>query len=409
MRMLADVGCTVEFERPASERFDVVVINTCGFISDAKEESIETILQWGEAKADGLVGQLFVMGCLSERYREELPREIREVDRWFGKTDWPEIARTLARRSPACAKYDRVVTTPTHHAYLKISEGCNRFCAFCAIPLITGRHTSRPIEEIVAEVEMLVKRGVREFNVIAQELTYYGIDLYGQRRLVELIRAISAVDGVKWIRLHYAYPADFPEELLDEMAANDKVCKYLDIALQHVSDRVLANMKRHIDGEQTRRLLVKIREKVPGIHLRTTLMVGFPGEEEGDFEELLEFVSQQRFERMGAFAYCEEDDTYAAKNFDDVISDEVKQRRLERLMELQEGISQSIQESKIGSVMEVVVDREETEYYVSRSQYDSPEVDPEILIKKTRKLQPGQFYNVKVLEALPFELIAEVI
>lgn len=408
MRMLDSVGCEVVFEQPASVEFDAVVINTCGFIGDAKEESINTILEWAEAKTAGSIKYLYVMGCLSERYRQELPVEIAEVDAWYGKHDWPALTVELSKLHPGCAPYDRVITTPRHHAYLKIAEGCNRFCAFCAIPLITGRFKSRPIEDIVDEVKLLTSRGVKEINVIAQELTSYGIDIYGERRLAQLIRAIAEVDEVMWIRLHYAYPAEFPYELLDVMADEPKVCKYLDIALQHISDNVLSNMRRHITGEETRALLAEIRRRVPGIHLRTTLMVGFPGEGEKEFEELLDFVREQRFERMGAFAYCEEDDTYAQKKLSDEISDEVKQTRLDRLMSVQEEISMEIQQSKIGKVYRVIIDREEPDYYIGRTEYDSPEVDPEVLVEKTCKLNVGEFHNVEVVSALPFELIAKI-
>ncbi|MDE5827462.1 MAG: 30S ribosomal protein S12 methylthiotransferase RimO [Duncaniella sp.] len=411
MRMLADVGYDVtdvaSDDFLGSDAGKVVVVNTCGFIGDAKEESINEILAWCEAKNRGEIDALYVMGCLSQRYADELPAEIPEVDKWYGKTDWTRLVLDLAHRAPGSAPYDRVITTPRHHAYLKIAEGCNRFCSFCAIPLITGRYKSRPIEEIVDEVRMLVGRGVREFNVIAQDLTNYGKDIYGKVEIARLIDEISQVEGVEWIRLHYAYPKDFPLELLDVMAARDNVCKYLDIALQHVSDSVLDNMRRHITGEETRRLLAEIRRRVPGIHLRTTLMVGFPGEGETEFEELVEFVKEQRFERMGAFAYCEEDDTFGAKNFSDDIPDEVKQSRLERLMAVQEDISLAAQEAKVGKIFRVVVDREEDEFYVGRTEFDSPEVDPEVLIRKTMPLQKGEFYNVRITSALPFELIGE--
>ena len=411
MRMLADVGYDVtdvaSDDFLGSDAGKVVVVNTCGFIGDAKEESINEILAWCEAKNRGEIDALYVMGCLSQRYADELPAEIPEVDKWYGKTDWTRLVSDLAHRAPGSAPYDRVITTPRHHAYLKIAEGCNRFCSFCAIPLITGRYKSRPIEEIVDEVRMLVGRGVREFNVIAQDLTNYGKDIYGKVEIARLIDEISQVEGVEWIRLHYAYPKDFPLELLDVMAARDNVCKYLDIALQHVSDSVLANMRRHITGEETRRLLAEIRRRVPGIHLRTTLMVGFPGEGETEFEELVEFVKEQRFERMGAFAYCEEEDTFGAKNFSDDIPDEVKQSRLERLMAVQEDISLAAQEAKVGKIFRVVVDREEDEFYVGRTEFDSPEVDPEVLIRKTMPLQKGEFYNVRITSALPFELIGE--
>ena len=329
------------------------------------------------------------------------------MDKWYGKTDWAGLVSELAHRAPGSAPYDRILTTPRHHAYLKIAEGCNRFCSFCAIPLITGRYKSRPVEESVAEVRMLVGRGVREFNVIAQDLTNYGKDLYGKVEIARLIDEIAAVEGVEWIRLHYAYPKDFPMELLDVMARHDNVCKYLDIALQHVSDPVLANMRRHITGNETRALLAEIRRRVPGIHIRTTLMVGFPGEGEAEFAELMDFVKEQRFERMGAFAYCEEEDTFGAKNFTDDIPDDVKQSRLERLMAAQEEISLAIQESKVGQTLRVVIDREEPEFYIGRTEFDSPEVDPEVLIKKTMPLERGEFYNVRITSALPFELMAE--
>lgn len=413
MKMLADVGYDVVDS--ASEEFlecdgsKIVVINTCGFIGDAKEESINEILSWCEAKNDGVIDTLYVMGCLSQRYSSELPAEIPEVDKWYGKTDWSRLVADLAERNPGSAPYDRIITTPRHHAYLKIAEGCNRFCSFCAIPLITGRYTSRPIEEIVAEVKILVGRGVKEFNVIAQDLTNYGKDLYGKVEIARLVDAIADVNGVEWIRLHYAYPKDFPMELLDVMARRSNVCKYLDIALQHVSDKVLENMRRHITGDETRTLLAEIRRRVPGIHIRTTLMVGFPGEGDSEFDELLEFVKEQRFERMGAFAYCEEEDTYGAKNFTDDIPDDVKQSRLERLMAAQEEISLAGQEAKVGRTLRVIIDREEEEFYVGRTEFDSPEVDPEVLVSKNKPLNKGEFYNVRITSAMPFELMAEPI
>lgn len=406
MRMLANAGCEVGFEKDASWAPDIVIINTCGFIGDAKEESINTILGWTEAKSRGEVGKVYVMGCLSQRYRNELPKEITEVDAWYGKYDWKSIVSDITSLHPATALYDRMITTPSHHAYLKIAEGCNRFCAFCAIPLITGRFQSRPMEEIENEVKMLVNRGVKEFNVIAQELTSYGLDLYGHRCLSELITRIAGIDGVEWIRLHYAYPADFPDDLLDVMAREPKVCKYLDIALQHISDIVLCGMNRHISSCQTRALLARIRKKVPGIHIRTTLMVGFPGEGEKEFEELLDFVKEQRFERMGAFAYCEEEGTAAARNLSDDIPAEVKQNRLDRLMALQEKISNELQQEKIGKRMKVIIDREEDDFYVGRTEFDSPEVDPEVLVEKSTKLDCGSFYEVEITDAMPFELVA---
>ena len=409
MKMLQDAGMDSVYESTDTRQLDIVVINTCGFIGDAKEESINTILGWCDAKKRGLVKEVYVMGCLSQRYAEELPKEITDVDGWYGKTDWHNLVSHLTHKYPSAAHYDRVITTPRHHAYLKIAEGCNRFCAFCAIPLITGRYKSRSIEEIVSEVRRLVSRGVKEFNVIAQELTNYGKDLYGKHAIGELIDAIAAVPGVEWIRLHYAYPADFPDELLDAMVRNRNVCRYLDIALQHISDKVLSNMRRHITGAETKALLKKIREKVPGIHIRTTLMVGFPGEGDAEFEELMDFVREQRFERMGAFAYCEEEDTYAALNFQDIIPQQVKDDRLDMLMEEQERISAEIQSSKVGEEMRVIIDREDSDYYIGRSEFDSPEVDPEVLISKNIKLEPGNFYNVRIVHSMPFELLAEVI
>lgn len=408
MKMLQSVGFSLSHNDVYDCGAEVTIINTCGFIGDAKEESINTILEAINAKEDGLTDKVIVMGCLSQRYREELLTEIPQIDSIYGKADWPKIVAELARENPSVAQYDRILTTPTHHAYLKVSEGCNRFCAFCAIPLITGRHTSRSEEEIIEEVKLLVSRGVKEFNIIAQDLSSYGVDLYGSHRIASLVDKIASIEGVDWIRLHYAYPSDFPYDLLDVMAKHKNVCKYLDIALQHVSDNVLSNMRRHITGQQTRELLQRIRESVPGIHLRTTLMVGFPGEGDSEFNELLEFVRDQLFERMGAFAYCEEDDTYAALHLEDNISDEVKQSRLDQLMALQEEISFDIQQEKVGQTYKVIIDREETDYYVGRTEYDSPEVDPEVLITKDKKLKVGEFYNVKITEALPFELIATI-
>ncbi len=393
---------------PEHSRGDITVINTCGFIGDAKEESIDMILRYIDAKNKGKIKSLYVMGCLSQRYLDELKAEMPEVDGWYGKFDWHELVTMLSRQNPATSEYDRVITTPRHHAYIKIAEGCNRFCSFCAIPLITGRFKSRPIEEILKEVADLTSRGVKEFNIIAQDLSSYGTDLYGGHRLAELIDRIAGIPGVKWIRLHYAYPADFPMDILDVMAKHDNVCKYLDIALQHISDNVLTNMRRHITGEQTRKLLAEIRRRVPGIHIRTTLMTGFPGEGEKEFEELKEFVREQRFERMGAFAYCEEEDTYGAKHFSDDIPDEVKQQRLSEIMDMQAEIAARLNEAKIGTTVRVIVDREEDDYYVGRTEWDSPEVDQEVLIKKSRKLEKGEFYDVRIVDSQFFDLIAEI-
>lgn len=387
---------------------EVVIINTCGFIGDAKEESINTILEYVEAKKEGTIERLYVMGCLSERYLADLEEEISEVDKYYGKFDWDNLISDLQEKIPTTKPHERMITTPNHYTYLKISEGCNRFCAFCAIPLITGRHTSVPIEQLVEEVKDLVSKGVKEFNVIAQDLSSYGIDLYGKMMLPELIERIAQINGVEWIRLHYAYPAQFPYEILPVMARYSNVCKYIDIALQHISNNVLDNMRRNITKDETLALIERIRTEVPGIHIRTTLMVGFPGESDSEFNELKDFVRSARFERMGTFAYCEEDGTYAAKNYSDSIPQEAKEQRLAEIMELQEAISLEINENKIGTIQKVVIDREEEDYYIGRTQYDSPDVDPEVLVKKTTALNIGEFYSVQINEALPFELIGEV-
>jgi ribosomal protein S12 methylthiotransferase len=382
-----------------------VVINTCGFIGDAKEESVNMIIEAINAKNEGLVDKVFVMGCLAERYSQELPAELPEVDGWYGKFDWTKIINDLSVTVPDdVPAWERILSTPSHHAYVKIAEGCNRFCAFCAIPLITGRYQSRPIEEILDEVTSLVARGVSEFNILAQDLSYYGHDIYGKSALAELIDRMAGLQGVHRIRLHYAYPADFPYDVLPVMARHKNVCKYLDIALQHISDKVLDNMRRHINGEETRQLLARIRKEVPGIHIRTTLMVGFPGEGEAEFEELKDFVREQRFERMGAFAYCEEEDTYAAGHFEDSIPEDVKQERLDEIMAIQEEIALESNRSKVGKTLEVVIDSENDEYYVGRTEFDSPEVDPEVLITKTKKLKIGEYYNVEITSAETFEL-----
>ncbi len=400
-------GYTVE-HNPTRVNGEIVVVNTCGFIRDAQEESINTILELGEAKKRGKINKLFVMGCLSERFMKDLTQEIPEVDKFYGKFNWKEMLADLGKSYKADIASERHLTTPKHYAYLKISEGCNRFCAFCAIPLITGRHKSVPMDELLQEVRSLTAKGVKEFNVIAQDLSSYGLDLYGKMMLPELIDQMAQIEGVEWIRLHYAYPTQFPYEVLPMMAKHDNVCKYLDIALQHISDKVLTNMRRHISKEETLALIRRIRKEVPGIHLRTTLMVGFPGEGEEEFAELEQFVKDARFERMGAFAYSEEAGTYAAKNLDDSTPQEVKDERLQRIMDLQEEISQNIQDAKVGTVMRVIIDREDTDYYVGRTQFDSPEVDPEVLIGKDKTLRIGEFYNVKIIEALPFELMGEV-
>lgn len=390
---------------------EFVVVNTCGFIADAKEESIQAILELGDRKNDGEIGRLVVMGCLSQRYMDELKEEIPEVDIWYGKFDWKDFISQLPDKKIGADKpktWERTLTTPPHSAYLKISEGCNRFCAFCAIPIITGRHTSRPIEEILEETRQLVKEGVKEFNVIAQDLSSYGTDLYGSHALAELIDRMADIEGMEWIRLHYAYPSDFPMDILDVMARRENVCNYLDIALQHIADPVLHNMRRHIDKESTLKLLDTIREKVPGIRIRTTLMTGFPGEGEKEFEELMEFVRTQRFDRMGAFAYCEEDDTFAAKNLDDNIPDEVKQERLDKIMAIQEQIALELNEELVGTIQRVLIDRIEGDKAYGRTQYDSPEVDPEVIIDDPN-LKPGEFVSVRITDAYPFELIGEIV
>ena len=402
---LQAAGYTVEHD-PEHINGDIVVVNTCGFIADAQQESIDTILAMGEAKREGRIKRLFVMGCLAERFMADLIAELPEVDKFYGKFNWNELITDLGHTYRDDLLDSRVLTTPPHYAYLKISEGCNRFCAFCAIPLITGRHTSLPIERVLSQVEQLTARGVKEFNVIAQDLSSYGLDIYGEQRLPELVDRMAQMPGVQWIRLHYAYPAQFPWDLLPVMARHENVCNYLDIALQHISDTVLTNMRRHITGDETRVLIDRLRREVPGIHLRTTLMVGFPGEGEREFDELLEFVREARFERMGAFTYSEELGTYAAEHYDDSIPVDVKQYRLQRLMDEQESISQEIQDGKVGSKLRVIIDREEEEHYIGRTQWDSPEVDPEVLITKQCQLTVGEFCDVVVDEALPFELMA---
>jgi ribosomal protein S12 methylthiotransferase len=405
IRQLHAAGYTVE-HNPSHVDGEIVVVNTCGFIADAQEESINTILELGEAKRQGRIRRLMVMGCLSERFLAELTEELPEVDRFYGKFNWKQMLNDLGKSYRDDLASDRILTTPPHYAYMKISEGCNRFCAFCAIPLITGRHNSVPMEQLLDETRNLVARGVKEFNVIAQDLSSYGLDIYGKMMLPELIEQMAAIDGVEWIRLHYAYPTQFPWDILPVMAQHDNVCNYLDIALQHISDKVLTNMRRHITRDETLRLIERMRREVPGLHLRTTLMVGFPGEGDREFDELMDFVREARFERMGAFAYSEEAGTWAANNLNDDIPQDVKQARLEALMDLQESISMEIQESKVGTTQRVIIDREEEEYYVGRTQYDSPEVDPEVLITKDRIFTPGCFYNAHITSALPFELMA---
>lgn len=397
-------ACTHDSDNPQG---DIVVINTCGFIEDAKQESIDAILEFAQAKDEGRISRLYVMGCLSQRYKSELEEEIPQVDKYYGKFDYKQLIADLGNTGLNGCGVVRHVTTPRHYAYLKISEGCDRKCAYCAIPIMTGRHSSRPVDEILDEVKWLVVGGTKEFQVIAQELTYYGVDIDGKQHIAELIDRMADIPGVEWIRLHYAYPARFPWDLLGVIARRPNVCKYLDIALQHISDRVLARMHRNVTKAETYALIERIRREVPGIHLRTTLMVGFPGETDDDFEELMEFTRWARFERMGAFAYSEEDGTYSAEHYADDVPQEVKQRRLDALMALQQDISAEVEARKVGKVLKVVVDRLEGDYYVARSEFCSPEVDPEVLIPASeRSLAIGCFYDVKVTGAEEFDLYA---
>ena len=399
--------CVHDAEHPQGE---IAVINTCGFIESAKEESSNTILEFVQAKEEGRLNKLFVMGCLSQRYKDELEAEIPQVDKFYGKFNYKQLLADLGKAEAASCDGRRHLTTPRHYAYLKISEGCDRYCAYCAIPLMTGRHVSRPMNDIVNEVEELVSIGVKEFQVIAQELTYYGMDIDGHLHIAELIRRISDVQGVKWIRLHYAYPNQFPYELLDVIRERDNVCKYLDIALQHISDSMLTRMRRHVSKEETLRLIRDIRRQVPGIHLRTTLMVGFPGETDEDFEELMDFVRWARFERMGAFAYSEEEGTYSATHYPDDVSPQVKEDRLNRLMALQQKISAEVEAEKVGCTLQVIIDRKEGDFYVGRTEFCSPEVDPEVLISAGEKrLKIGDFYAVKMTAADEFDLYGEVV
>lgn len=409
MKLFEDNGyhCVHDPKRPQGE---IAVINTCGFIEDAKQESIDTILEFIQAKEEGRLRKLYVMGCLSQRYQKELEAEMPEVDKFYGKFNYKELLKELGKAdAPACSG-TRHLTTPHHYAYIKISEGCNRRCAYCAIPIITGKHVSRPMDEILDEVRQLVADGVKEFQIIAQELTYYGVDLDGKHHITELISRMADIPGVKWIRLHYAYPNQFPLDLLDVMREKPNVCKYLDIALQHISDNMLNRMHRHVSKQETIDLLNTIRERVPGIHIRTTLMVGFPGETQEDFHELLEFVRTQRFERMGAFSYSEEEGTYSANNYKDDVPAEVKQRRLDELMILQQEISAEVEAEKVGKILKVIIDRKEGDYYIGRTEFCSPEVDPEVLIKAGEKrLRVGCFYNVKITQSEEFDLYGEVV
>ena len=399
--------CTHDSDDPQGE---IVVVNTCGFIADAKEESINTILEFAQAKTEGRIKKLFVMGCLSERYLAELEAEIPEVDGWYGKFNYRQLLQDLEGSSFEACEGKRHITTPRHYAYIKISEGCDRHCAYCAIPLITGKHQSRPMTEILDEVRQLVKDGTKEFNVIAQELTYYGVDLDGKQHIAELIEQMADIPGVEWIRLHYAYPTHFPWDLLRVMREKPNVCKYLDIALQHISDNMLSRMRRHVTKEETYELVRRLREEVPGIHIRTTLMVGFPGETDEDFEELKTFVKWARFERMGAFAYSEEEGTFSAEHYQDDVPEEVKLARLDKLMHIQQNISAELEAEKIGQTLKVIIDRQEGDYYVGRTEFCSPEVDPEVLIPvEERRLKIGAFYDVQITDSEEFDLYGTTI
>lgn len=408
MRQLQECGYEVvhDSEEPCGE---IAVINTCGFIGDAKQESINMILEFCQRKEEGDLNRLYVMGCLSERYLNELSEEITQVDKFYGKFNWTELVNDLKHEYREDIAQERVLTTPGHYAYLKISEGCNRRCAYCAIPIITGAHKSRPIEEILDEVRYLVSQGVKEFQIIAQELTFYGVDIYKKQSIAELVEKISDIEGVEWIRLHYAYPSNFPYDLLRVMRERKNVCKYLDIALQHVSTKILKKMLRHVTKEDTYALVERMRNEVPGICLRTTMMVGFPGETDKEFEELVEFVKWAKFDRMGAFAYCEEDGTYAAENYRDSISKKKKQERLDRLMEIQQRISTKLNEARVGKAYRSIIDRVEGDYYIGRTEFDSPEVDMEVLVPvKNGKLEIGRFYNVRITDATEFDLMGVV-
>jgi ribosomal protein S12 methylthiotransferase len=400
--------CTHDSNDPQGE---IVVINTCGFIADAKEESINTILEFAQAKTEGRIEKLFVMGCLSERYLADLEDEIPEVDGWYGKFNYKQLLTDLDHLEHLEKPADledlephRHITTPSHYAYLKISEGCDRHCAYCAIPLITGKHQSRPMQEILDEVRWLVSQGVKEFNVIAQELTYYGIDIDGKQHIAELIEQMADIPGVEWIRLHYAYPTHFPWDLLRVMREKPNVCKYLDIALQHISDNMLSRMKRNVSKQETYELVEKLRKEVPGICLRTTLMVGFPGETDEDFAELIAFTKWARFERMGAFAYSEEEGTYSEQHYEDDVPEEVKQTRLDKLMRIQQNISAEIEAQKVGTTLRVIIDRLEGDWFIGRTEYCSPEVDPEVLIPASEQLTIGNFYMVRITDSEEFDL-----
>ena len=387
---------------------EFVVVNTCAFIGDAQEESINLILALGEEKDRGRIGKLFVMGCLSERFLKELKTELPFVDRFYGKFNWKELLNDIGKAYHPESSTDRVVTTPGHYAYLKIAEGCNRTCSYCSIPIITGKYRSRPMDEIIDEARLLTRKGVKEIQLIAQDLTYYGLDIYHKTVLPELVERLSDISGIEWIRLHYGYPSQFPHDLLRVIRERENVCKYLDIALQHISDPMLKRMRRRITKQETYELIGRIREEVPGIHLRTTLMVGYPGETDDDYAELMQFAQDVRFERMGAFAYSHEVGTYSYKNHQDDVGEEVKQQRLDTLMRLQQKISTEVQKEKVGKVFKVMLDREE-DFYIGRTEYDSPEVDPEVLVSKEQKLQPGKFYAARIESSEAFELYGKIV
>lgn len=397
--------CVHDSKNPKGE---IAVINTCGFIDSAKEESINTILKFAQAKKEGRIKQLYVMGCLSQRYREELEKEIPQVDKFYGKFNYKNLLLDIGTGIIASCNGVRCITTPHHYAYLKISEGCSRVCSYCSIPLITGKHISRKKEDILQEVRALVQQGVKEFQIIAQELTYYGVDFDGKRHIADLISSIADIKGVEWIRLHYAYPNQFPLELLEVIKVRPNVCKYLDIALQHISNHMLTRMHRHVSKEQTIELIRRIRKEIPGIHLRTTLMLGFPGETEEDFTELMDFVRWARFERMGAFTYSEEEGTYSANHYENDVSEEVKTRRLDELMALQQEICAEVEAEKLGKIMRVIIDRKEGDYYVGRTEFCSPEVDPEVLIPANKRLVVGKFYQVKITDSESFDLYGKI-
>lgn len=409
MRQFSENGFKI-YHNPERLHGDIAVVNTCGFIGDAKEESINLIMDLCEKKKNGFIKKVYVMGCLSERYLCELTKEIPQVDKFYGKFNWVELLNDLNLHYHNELRLERQQTTPAHYAYIKISEGCNRHCAYCAIPIITGKHQSRPIEDILDEVGLLVEKGVKEFQIIAQELTYYGIDIYQRQALPELIDRMASIKGVEWIRLHYAYPTNFPDALMDVMAKHANVCKYIDIALQHISDNVLSKMHRHITKAETYQLLHDLRERVPGICIRTTLMVGFPGEKDADFQELLKFVNDIKFDRLGAFMYCEEEGTYAAEHYTDDVPQEIKQHRYDLLMETQQSISETLGKAKIGKTFRTIIDRVEGEYYIGRTEYDSPDVDGEVLIKKTdsETISVGEFYNVIITDADEYDLYGKI-